>query len=33
MGDPDPAATVRGAGLSLADAVAILGGNAERLLA
>ena len=33
MGDPDPAATVRGAGLSLADSVAILGGNAERLLA
>jgi len=33
MGDPDPAATVRGAGLSLADAVAILGGNAERLTA
>jgi aminocarboxymuconate-semialdehyde decarboxylase len=33
MGDPDPAATVRDAGLSLADSVAILGGNAERLLA
>jgi aminocarboxymuconate-semialdehyde decarboxylase len=33
MGDPDPAATVRAANLSAADEAAILGGNAERLIA
>jgi aminocarboxymuconate-semialdehyde decarboxylase len=32
MGDPDPTATVRAAGLDPADEAAILGGNAERLL-
>jgi aminocarboxymuconate-semialdehyde decarboxylase len=33
MGDPDPVATVRAAGLDPAAEAAILGGNAERLLA
>jgi aminocarboxymuconate-semialdehyde decarboxylase len=33
MGDPDPAATVRAAGLDPAAEAAILGGNAERLTA
>jgi aminocarboxymuconate-semialdehyde decarboxylase len=32
MGDPDPAATVRAAGLDPAAEAAILGGNAERLV-
>jgi aminocarboxymuconate-semialdehyde decarboxylase len=31
MGDPDPVATVRAAGLDPADEAAVLGGNAERL--
>ena len=33
MGDPDPAATIRAAGLAADDEAAILSGNAERLVA
>ena len=33
MADPDPAETVRASGVSLTAAAAILGGNAEGLLA
>ena len=33
MGDPDPVGTVRESGISLSAAAAVLGGNAERLLA
>jgi aminocarboxymuconate-semialdehyde decarboxylase len=33
LGDPNPAQTVRSAGLSAADTTAVLGGNAAALLA